>query len=456
MRDDTADGSRLTADGEPRAQPGLLVVFSAGRRMSLPLPVTGALVLGRGADHAALLPDERLSRQHASVMLTEAGWTVRDFGSRNGTFVDGVKVQGSVVVAAPRVIRLADTLLVPVDDVVAAAGGSADAGKPVVGRHLRGALEAVGLAAATSHTLLIQGESGTGKELAARAYHDRGPRASGPFVAVNCAAIPEGLAERLLFGAKRGAYSGIAADAAGHLRTASGGVLFLDEVAELDLQVQAKILRAIETREVLPLGASQGEAVDLRVCVATHRDLRAAVAAGRFREDLYYRLAPPEVTLPPLRDRLDEITLHVLGEIARVSPALAPHVRLLEACLVRAWPGNVRELRREVHHAAARALADGSEKVRLEHISPNAGLGFGAAPVAAAAPPDAEQPPQSPPKRSYVRRGSLTREEIEEALVAAGGNVAVAARGLGLHRSQLYREMERWSLSPPAGKSGRA
>src|SRR6185436_14558171 len=157
------------------------------------------------------------------------------------------------------------------------------------------------------------------------------------------------------------------------------GVLFLDEGGELDLAVQAKLLRVLETREVMPLGASRGQIVDLRVCVATHRDLRAAVAAGRFRADLYHRIAPPEIILPPLRDRLDEIPWHVSAEIATVDPALAPHARLVEACLLRHWPGNVRELRKEIHHAAAHARVEGADRVRLEHLPETAGRPFEAA-----------------------------------------------------------------------------
>jgi transcriptional regulator with GAF, ATPase, and Fis domain len=222
------------------------------------------------------------------------------------------------------------------------------------------------------------------------------------------------------------------------------------------MQVQAKLLRAVETREVVPLGASEGERVELRICVATHRDLRTAVAEGRFRQDLYYRLAPPQVTLPPLRERQGEITRHVVQEIERVSTKLTPHVRLIEACLVRTWPGNVRELRREIHQSAARAVAEGADRVRLEHLSPHAGQGFGreANPADAGSAADADG--AQPQKRPYVRWGSsMTRERIEQALAEADGSVANAARALGMHRAQLYREMERWSVRPPPGKPGR-
>jgi transcriptional regulator with PAS, ATPase and Fis domain len=426
--------------------------------MSLPLSIVDRpLVLGRSpGTPGALLPDERLSRRHAEIIHEADGrWTVRDCNSRNGTFVDGEPVHRSITVAAPRVIRLADTLLVATDDVRdSLPAPPASCESAVIGFRLAGALAEISSAARSSPTLMIRGESGTGKELAARTFHMEGAHAGGPFVAVNCAAIPEGLAERLLFGARRGAYSGAVSDAVGHLQAAHKGVLFLDEVAELDLQVQAKLLRAIETREVVPLGATSGHPVDLRICVATHRDLRAAVAADRFRADLYYRLAPPEVTMPPLRERLDEIPRHVLGEVSDVCSSLAPHVRLLEECMLRAWPGNVRELRKEIRNAAHRAVNGKSERVRVEHLAPMAGKGFPASPSETPAEdPEAALDGRVPRervgdgKRANVRwTGVLTREQIERALADARGNVASAARSLGMHRTQLYREMERCAV----------
>jgi transcriptional regulator with GAF, ATPase, and Fis domain len=298
----------------------------------------------------------------------------------------------------------------------------------------------------------LRGETGTGKELAARTFHSYGPHAKGPLVAVNCAAIPEGLAERLLFGAKKGAYSGAAEDAVGHIAAADGGVLFLDEVGELDLNVQAKLLRALETREVVPLGATSGKRVSVRVCVAPHRDLRAHVATGQVRADLYHRLAPPEVVLPALRERLDEIARHVVAEVA--TRGLTAHARLVEACLLRPWPGNVRELRKEIRHATARALADAEQRVRLEHMSEAAGRSFeldDTLPEQDSSPTPAAQEP--PKRRSYIRWSqSMTRERIQQALADCSGNVAHAAKSLGMHRTQLYREMARFALQPRAAR----
>jgi DNA-binding NtrC family response regulator len=465
MREETVDDTRektsRRGEGLGGGRPGLVVLFSGARPMGLALAMRDdRIVLGRAPGHAGvLLPDERLSRSHAEIQRTPIGWVVRDLASRNGTFVDGVRIDRDTCLAAPRVIRVADTLLLPVDDIDAFEPTGASEEGPVVGPALKRVFDAVAHAAQTSHTLVIQGESGSGKELAARTFHARGPHAGGKFIAVNCAAIPHGLAERLLFGAKRGAYSGAETDATGHLQAADRGVLFLDEVGDLDPQVQAKLLRVLETREVVPLGASVGQAVDVRVCVATHRDLRAAVVEGRFRSDLYYRLAPPEVTLPPLRSRIDEIPLHVASAIAGVDPGLTAHARFVEGCMLRPWPGNVRELRKEVHYAAARALAEGSDRVRIEHLAQTAGntitlsstspsLTPPAQPALGDMGSDADGPAR---RRSYVRWSmQLTRERVEQALAEQGGNVAHAARSLGMQRTQLYREMERWSIPLPA------
>ena len=406
MRDETAQGSEDSTDSERGSRTGVVAVFSGGAAVSLPFPVSGEpLVLGRSATGTGVrLPDDRLSRNHATITLTSRGWEIRDDESRNGTFVDGERVEGRVVLASPpRVIRLADTLLVPIadlrdvlaDDLVPRADGM------VVSWTLRRALDAVGHAAISSASLFLRGESGAGKELAAREYHAKGPNAEGPFVAVNCATIAAGVAERLLFGAKRGAYSGATADAVGHLQAADGGVLFLDEVAELELTVQAKLLRALESKEVAPLGSSATQRIDVRVVAATHRDLRKAVAEKRFRADLYYRLAPPEVILPPLRARAEEIPRHVLATILRVSGTLAPHVKLVESCMLRHWPGNVRELRNEIKHAAVRAKDEGADRVRLEHLSRDAGseLRSGTRPRPAASFPPAEESGKAARKR---------------------------------------------------------
>jgi DNA-binding NtrC family response regulator len=434
MLAETADDSiEVSGSGAP-PRPGVIVAFSGAAPMSLVLPLGDEpMAIGRAEHDDSILPDHRLSRAHCTVALSPAGWVVRDLGSRNGTFVDGEPVHGERVFPSPAVIRAASTILLPRRDVTSFRAPLTEDGL-VLGWRMQEALAAVERAA-SQNTLLLSGESGTGKELAAHRFHERGPHSRGPFVAVNCAAIPEGLAERLLFGARKGAFSGADADVTGYVSAADGGVLFLDEGGELDLQVQAKLLRVLETHEVLALGATQPSRVTLRVCVATHVELRRAVAEGRFRADLYHRLAPPEVALPPLRHRLDEMAYHVAAE-ASVAGAPSPHARLIEACMLRPWPGNVRELRRQIHDAASRAVAEKADQVRAEHLAPTAGQSLGAS------------SPRPEPRGATVAPsgGPITREVVEQALREHSGNVSRAARSLGIQRTQLYREMDRYGL----------
>ena len=364
-------------------------------------------------------------------------------GSRNGTYVDGrVLAAGESYVGRPALVRVGRTLLWALDDVRSLLGHSSgpDGGEgPVVGGILRRALGEIALASRSSDTLLALGESGAGKELAARAFHEarHGAGSNAPFVAVNCAAIPEGVAERLLFGAKKGAYSGAASDADGYVQAAHQGTLFLDEIAELDPLVQAKLLRVLETREVLPLGASRPKKVDISICAASHRRLRDEVSAGRFREDLYFRIGRPEVEIPPLRERLDEIPWFIARELRRASPELSASVGFVEACALRPWPGNVRELLREVTRAAHRALETASKVVEPEHLLDEAG--------AAMRPATAATTPSAP-------RAGLSRwsdDEIRRALSDNGGNVRATARALDVHRNQLRRWLEKNGTAVP-------
>ena len=274
--------------------------------------------------------------------------------------------------------------------------------------------------------VLVTGESGTGKELAARAIHGASPRKAGPLVVVNCAAIPPALVESELFGHVRGAFTDARADRAGLFAAAHGGTLFLDEIGDLPLEVQPKLLRALQERAIRPVGAAAEQPVDVRVIAATHRDLDAMVAGGRFREDLYYRVHVLHVQLPALRDRAGDVL-----ELARHFARGAAIARDAEALLAaHAWPGNVRELASALAHASA--LAGGGE-IRPEHLPERMLLSVtssGAAPIAGA---------------ELVTLEQLERRHVAAVLDRVAGNKAAAARILGIERKTLYRMLDRWS-----------
>jgi DNA-binding NtrC family response regulator len=451
--------------------PGLVIVFEGGTPAARAIRVgPGPAELGRGNASAGKLDDGRVSRRHALIAFEDGRCSVTDLGSQNGTLVDGALVPPHSPTPAQRVIRIGDSLLVPTADVrpVERAGVRSVDGF-VRGPAMQALLEDVARAALSGASLHIRGESGTGKEGIAQAFHGAGPRAGHPFVAVSCATIPHAIAERLLFGAKRGAYSGADADAPGYVQEADGGTLFLDEIAELEPQVQAKLLRVLESKEVLPLGSPRPRKVDVAFCSATNKDLRTLVATGLLREDLYFRIGSPAVTLPALRNRPEEIPALIAQGLATFSPALTAHVSLVEQCLLRPWPGNVRELLGELRSAALAALADGG-RVEARHLPASAGSIFGsgaaggtggalgapapppAPPPAAATDPHAAPPsPSEAPRKRTPQVDEQWRRRIEDALRANAGNIAATARALGLHRTQLRRLVERHGIAIPAG-----
>lgn len=412
-----------------RETPGLVALWSGTRAISIPCAASRrGEVIGRAWLETVGLTDERASREHCRVGLEDGQLALEDLGSRNGTHVDGRRITSKVELAWGAVVRVGQTVFLAVSDVTAYLGSPFGIEMGLLrGPTSSATLAAVCQAGAHAPSVLLLGESGVGKELYARAFHEASRR-SGAFVAVNCAAIPATLAERLLFGAKEGAFSG-AKDAEGYVRAAHRGTLFLDEIGELDSASQPKLLRLLQSREVVPVGSSRAEVVDVRICAATNRDLRKEAANGRFREDLYYRVAQPSVAIPPLRQRRDEVPWLIAHAAKEAVPGATVGAKLVEACLLRPWPGNVRELVAEVAQALRVAAAQG-EPASNEHLPRDAGLAL-TSPVedeAAARPPTASLPPDA---------------AIEAALENAGGNVSEAARALGLHRSKLRRWLAR-------------
>lgn len=306
--------------------------------------------------------------------------------------------------------------------------------------------------AAADATVLVNGESGVGKEVLARFIHTHSPRARGPFVAINCAAIPDNLLESTLFGHEKGAFTGATSTHAGKFEQANGGTLLLDEVSELPLALQAKLLRALQEREVERVGGVRPLPVDIRVVATSNRDMAAHVATGAFREDLFYRLNVFPLSVPPLRERPQDIIV-LAGEFLRRNDArraLAPDARA--ALLAHAWPGNVRELANVMQRAAI--LAPGYE-VHAEHLLLPAAGAIAPAPAPVPAPtwpiapgvPGAGGAPVAPAHSgaaSPTDLRTLERQTVLEALAATGGNRKLAAERLGMPQRTLRYKLARW------------
>ncbi|HSG40988.1 MAG TPA: sigma-54 dependent transcriptional regulator [Thermoanaerobaculia bacterium] len=327
-----------------------------------------------------------------------------------------------------------------VEEVKRLGGGKRLLGESPAMRAVMDAVERVGPASAG---VLVRGESGTGKELVARRIHELSDRARGPFVAVNCAAIPDTLVESELFGHRRGAFTGADRDRPGKFRQADGGTLFLDEVGDMALAAQAKLLRVLQEGIVEPLGGGDPVHVDVRVLAATHRDLKALAAEGRFREDLLFRLRVVEIELPPLRERGGDVLLlarNFLAAASRAGLAFAPETE--RALLAWSWPGNVRELANAVERATIFCRGDVVQPEDLPQEvrgaapregDPGAGLTW-----------DPEDDFQTAKKKVIDR---FEKAILTEALREHGGNISQAARKLGLHRQNLQQKLHELGIS---------
>jgi len=333
--------------------PMALRVMANGKDVKLRPGFT--VTVGRGDDNDLVLGDDFVSERHCIVERPEPRRVfVRDLDSTNGTFINGVRVKECELVAGASV-RVGQTFLaVSGEDTIAKT-----AAEMLIGQDLafREAIARSQRIAATELSVLVLGETGTGKELVARLIHDFSPRAHGPFVALNCAAIPRELIESELFGYEKGAFTGAADRRLGLFEQANSGTLFLDEVGELGREAQASLLRAIESRHIRRVGSAGERPVDLRFVAATHRDLRSAALSGEFRIDLYHRLCGAEVTLPPLRLRRADIPL-LIREFYGPQMTADTTARIL----AHAWPGNIRELK----NALRRAAALGESELRLD------------------------------------------------------------------------------------------
>jgi two-component system, NtrC family, response regulator HydG len=376
-----------------------------------------------GAASACELPlsDRAVSRRHLSVELSETWLRVQDLGSTNGTFVNGVRIKDALLAGGESVRVGSTTLMVERAAAVPPALSPAVSFGRMLGasREMRRLYPLCERLAQTDVPAILEGETGTGKEVLAECIHETGPRASGPFIVLDCTAIPPTLVESVLFGHERGAFTGATSQQVGVFEEADGGTLFIDEIGDLDLAMQPKLLRALERSEVRRVGGSRWLKVNVRVLAATRRNLDAEIEAGRFRDDLFHRLAVARLELPPLRARRGDVPILVEEFCAQQKRRIEDVPRDVLAAWERAaWPGNVRELR----NAVVRHLALGA-------------LPYGEPAAAYAVEPALDQVGEVP---FVVARQRIIAEfehrYVEQVLLAYGGNVSHAARASGLAR----------------------
>ncbi len=414
---------------------------------------TGSLSLGERAavgsapGNDLVIEDKAVSRIHCELSLREQAVWVRDLGSRNGTFVQGVQVLEAKVGDGARV-RLGNTELLvrygvtnaevelwPTDHFGPLLGGSVA---------MREHFARLARIARDDSTVLVQGETGTGKELVAQALHQQSSRASAPFVVVDCGALPENLLEAELFGYVRGAFTGATHPRAGAFECAEGGTVFLDEIGELPLSMQPKLLRVLESRTVRRLGEWTQRPVDVRVVSATHRDLRTMVNTGAFREDLYFRLAILPVTVPPLRARVEDIPQLVRAFLASSGTSSeSPGAELLAELAQRPWIGNVRELRNFVARARVLGAGDALQAMgppsSASHATPAASAGS-----AEVFPPVDVREPFRELRTRWIDH--LEREYVRELLDRHAGNISAVAKAAGLDRTYIHRLVRKHDL----------
>jgi len=431
----TAHSELAEGTGQPIAYQ--LVVIDGpdmGRAASLG---DGDCVVGTAPDCELVLTDDRVSRRHARIARGDGGFEVEDLRSRNGTVYQGSQVTRAQLPPGAT-LKLGKTFLrihaLPRSLEVAPSQSRRFGELVAESLAMREVFAVLQLAARSDVTVLIEGETGVGKELAARALHAESRRRGGPFVGLDCSALPESLIESELFGHEQGAFTGASARREGAFRRAHRGTLFVDELGAIPLSVQARLLRAIEERRVKPVGSDREVPVDLRLIVAAHEDLAARVAEGSFRPDLYYRLSVLRVVLPPLRGRREDlapIASELLRQRGFAAGAVAgPNLELLFA---HHWPGNVRELRNVLERALA--LSPDARSFAELHVTIEGAQGSSNAVAAGDGLAVRTDLPYADAKASLLDAFEL--RYVRDLLERHDGNISAAARGAGLDRKHL-------------------
>ena len=393
------------------------------------------------------LADSSVSRYHLRIAAGARGFVITDLDSTNGTYIGSLRIR-EVTISNPVELRMGDSLLrfTPLEDELEVPLHASERFGGMLGRsaQMRALFAQVPSIAAADATVLIEGETGTGKELLAEEIHKTSTRRDHPFIVVDCGAIPEQLIESELFGHVKGSFTSAASDRTGAFELAHGGTLFLDEVGELSLASQPKLLRALESRQVKPVGASRYRPANARIIAATNRDLRLGVNEGTFRPDLFYRLSVVRLRLPPLRERPEDIELLATMFIAEFSQRMAPGKpapplsrETMQRLVSHRWPGNIRELRNFIERVAI--MARSGAPAQPEFDPPASGEGEGASSVSACV-----DLPYKEAKMKWIDQFEVAY--VGELLQRNKGNVAAAARQAGVDRTYIFRLMRKYGI----------
>lgn len=454
-------GSRAT---EKRLRKSRLAVLEGPEQGQELIVDRERITVGRSAVCDLTLTDTSVSGEHFSITAVDRGYVLRDEGSTNGTFYADLRVK-EVWLKPGTIFRAGNTVLKfePLSDIVTIALSARDRFDEAIGasvpmREIFASLERV---APSDLTVLIQGETGTGKEVISRAIHAHSLRTKKPFVVLDCSAIPKDLIESTLFGHEKGSFTGAVGQHRGVFEQADGGTIFLDEIGELDITLQPKLLRALENREIKRVGGGRPITVDVRVLAATNRDLRKMVTEGGFREDLYFRLSVMQVTLPPLRRRREDIPLLVDHFMQRANARrrelgctpLEVSPEALAELRDRPWSGNIRELKNVVERATS--LGEGPTLTRQDFLVGGVGYGFGQA----SDPEPAGAEPAGPDQVRYTVDVDVAFKEAKQQLLDRyeaiylkalierhEGNISRSAKAAGLTRYHLRELLKKHEL----------
>jgi transcriptional regulator with GAF, ATPase, and Fis domain len=444
-------GTRIQRDGGPptvNLRRCKLVVLKGPERGNEHVISSDVIRVGKASENDLVITDETVSRTHFEIVRDAKGYLLRDLRSTNGTFLDGAEIKeayiraGSVIAAGA-----AELKFTPFEERIEILPSEKEALGPMVGRSMQvreifGLIERI---APTDATVLIEGETGTGKDMVARTLHQLSHRAEGPFIVVDCGAVAGTLIESELFGHEKGAFTGATNTRQGAFELASGGTVFLDELGELALDLQPKLLRVLEQRELRRVGGSRVIKVDLRIVAATRKDLRNEVEKGKFREDLYFRLNVVPIVVPPLRERREDVPLLVENFLAELADGNVPELSPETMAALRAhdWPGNVRELRNVIERALALGMDAGTLVAPLGQM------------------PLAGQVGSNPPAEladfvdglSFREQKERWTDEFERRYLAwllgrSDGNISKAARDADMDRKYLHKLLKKHRIEP--------